>query len=29
VRFFRMLTQRAAIFGNAIKNVQRIEFLNF
>jgi hypothetical protein len=26
VRFFRMLTQRAAVLGNAIKNVQRIEF---
>jgi hypothetical protein len=27
MRFFRMLTQRAAILGNAIKNVQRIQVL--
>jgi hypothetical protein len=29
MRFFRMLTQRAAILGNAIKNVQRIQVLKF
>jgi hypothetical protein len=29
VRFFGMLTQRAAILGNAIENVQRIQVLKF
>jgi hypothetical protein len=29
VRFFGMLTQRAAILGNAFKNVQRFEILKF
>jgi hypothetical protein len=27
--FFGMLTQRAAILGNAFKNIQRIQVLKF